>query len=57
VVTIRSKNCHGLKLVKDAAKKRLSDGIKKNFNSGTAALKSKGITLKSNISFVSVYLQ
>jgi hypothetical protein len=26
-------------------------------NSGTGALKSRGITLKSNISFVSVYLQ
>jgi hypothetical protein len=35
-----------------------SDGIKKNLrNSGTGALKSRGITLKANISFVSVYLQ
>jgi hypothetical protein len=32
--------------------------IKKNLrNAGTGALKSRGITLKSDISFVSVYLQ
>jgi hypothetical protein len=34
-----------------------SDGIKNLWNTGTGALKSKGITLKSNISFVSVYLK
>jgi hypothetical protein len=35
-----------------------SDEIKKNlWNAGTGALKSRGITLKANISFVSVYLQ
>jgi hypothetical protein len=45
-------------LVKDASKKLFSDGIKKNlWIVRTGALKSRGITLKSNISFVSVYLQ
>jgi hypothetical protein len=34
-----------------------SDGIKNLWNSGTGALKSRGITLKINISFVSVYLK
>jgi hypothetical protein len=35
-----------------------SDGIKENLWSvGTGALKSRGITLKSNISFVSIYLK
>jgi hypothetical protein len=34
-----------------------SDGIKKNWNAGTGVLKSRGITLKSDISFVSVHLQ
>jgi hypothetical protein len=33
------------------------DGIKNLWNAGTGALKSKGVTLKSNIGFVSVYLQ
>jgi hypothetical protein len=39
--------------------KTFSDRIKKKnlLNAGTGALKSRGITLKSNISFVSVYLQ
>jgi hypothetical protein len=35
-----------------------SDGIKKDlWNAGIGALKSRGITLKSDISFVSVHLQ
>jgi hypothetical protein len=48
----------GAKLVKDATKKLFfSDGIKKLLNAGTGELKSRGITVQSNISFVSVYLQ
>jgi hypothetical protein len=44
-------------VIKDASKKVFSNGIKKNmWNAETGALKSSGITLKSNISFVSVYL-
>jgi hypothetical protein len=31
--------------------------LKNMWNAGTGALKSRGITLKSEISFVSVYLQ
>jgi hypothetical protein len=31
--------------------------LKKLWNAGTGALKSRGITLKSNVSLVSVYLQ
>jgi hypothetical protein len=31
--------------------------LKDLWNAGTGALKSRGITLKSDISFVSVYLQ
>jgi hypothetical protein len=51
-----SKNWHGAKLVKDATKKLffLAE-LKKMWNAGTGALKSRGITLKSNISFVSVH--
>jgi hypothetical protein len=37
-------------------KKLFSDGINL-WNSGTGTLKSRGITLKSKISFVPVYLQ
>jgi hypothetical protein len=45
-------------LVKDATKKLfLLTELKNVWNAGTGALKSRGITLKSNISFVSVYLQ
>jgi hypothetical protein len=32
-------------------------GFKSLWNAGTGALKSRGITLKSNINFISVYLQ
>jgi hypothetical protein len=36
----------------------VKEAIKKNFlNAETSALKSRGITLKSNISFVHVYLK
>jgi hypothetical protein len=43
--------------VEDASQNFVSDGIKKNlWIAGTGALKSKGITLKSNIGFVSVCL-
>jgi hypothetical protein len=53
----RSKNWRDAKLVKDATKKNFffSDGRK--WNSGTGALKLRGITLKSNVSFVSVCVQ
>jgi histone-lysine N-methyltransferase SETMAR len=37
--------------------KKKTDGIKKLAKAGTGALKSRGVTLKSNISFVSVCLQ
>jgi hypothetical protein len=46
------------KSVKDATKYFFFfDGIKNLLNAGTCAVKSNGITLKSNISFVSVYLK
>jgi hypothetical protein len=48
----------GAKLVKDATKKTFFLTDKKNlWNAGTGLLKSWGITLKSDISFVSVYLE
>jgi hypothetical protein len=57
-VTIRSKTWRGAKLVKTQEKKKLFLTELKNLSkAGTGALKSMGITLKSNISFVSVYLQ
>jgi hypothetical protein len=44
--------------LKTQPKNIFSDGIKKNlWNAGIGALKSRGITFESNISFVSVYLQ
>jgi hypothetical protein len=54
---IRSKNWRVAKLVKDITKKNfLSDGIKNLWNAGTDALKLRGMALKSDISFFSVYL-
>jgi hypothetical protein len=43
--------------LKTQPKNFLSDGIKKKnlWNSGTGVLKLRGITLKSSISFISVY--
>jgi hypothetical protein len=47
----------GAKLVKDANKNSFLTKLKKNFLNGrTGALKSREITLESNISFISVYL-
>jgi hypothetical protein len=43
--------------VKTQPKNLFSDAIKNLWNAGTGALKSKGITLKSDISSVSVSLQ
>jgi hypothetical protein len=55
----RSKTWRCAKLSKEASKKRfLLTKLKKNLrNAGTGALKSRGITLKSDISYVSVHLQ
>jgi hypothetical protein len=53
----RSKNWRGANSDKDATKNYFSVDIKKLLNVGTDALKSRGITLKSDISFVSVYLK
>jgi hypothetical protein len=53
---IRCKNWRGAKLVKDTTKKLFSGGMKKLVDAGTVELKSRGITLKSDISFVSAYL-
>jgi hypothetical protein len=44
--------------LKTQPKNFFSDWIKKNlWNAGTGALKSREITLESDISFVSVYLE
>jgi hypothetical protein len=46
----------GSKLVEDA-KDFFSDGLKNLWNSGTGASRSRRISLKSKIRFISVYLQ
>jgi hypothetical protein len=57
MVTIRSKNWRGARLVKNAIKNFFLTELKNVWNAGTGALKSRGITVKSYVSFVSVYLQ
>jgi hypothetical protein len=55
---IRSEHRRGAKLVKDAKKKTFFlDGIKKLTKSWNRCFEIEGITLKSNIRFVFVYLQ
>jgi hypothetical protein len=57
-VTIRSRNWRDTKLVKDATKKKLFlTELKTCETLEPVRLSWGGITLKSNISFVSVYLQ
>jgi hypothetical protein len=56
---IRPKNWRGAKLAKDAIKYffYFLTEFENLWNAGTGALKSRGITVKSDISFVSVYLK
>jgi hypothetical protein len=48
--------CAVQNLLKKQPENFSSDGIKKLWDAGTGALKSSGITLKCNISFVYVYI-
>jgi hypothetical protein len=56
VVTIRCKNWRGVRLSKDGTRNFFLTEIKNMWNAGTGALKSRGIALKSDISFVFEYL-